>query len=82
MPNPRDKAKASGDIHAPELEDDAGSPAGRPDAEGSDNTPPDSTLSRDLENEGRAGKGINQAGYLKDKDAPGAGGSKREPGQG
>ena len=78
MPDPKDNAKASGDVHPPEVEDRARDPAGtRPAAEGSDTTPPEGSQSRDLENEGRAGKGINQAGTLKDKDAPGTGGSGR-----
>ena len=76
MPDPKDDAKLGGDA-PPEVEDAAGSPRGRPLAEGTDGTPPDSSLSRDVENEGRAGKGINQAGYLKDKDAPGAGRGER-----
>lgn len=76
MPDPKDNAKLSGDMHPPEVEDAGGSEQGRPDAQGAHGTPPDKSLSRDLENEGRAGKGINQAGYLKDKDAPGAGRDK------
>ena len=76
MPDAKDNAKASGDTHPPEVEDDEDSLAGRARAEGADGAPADSSLSRDLENEGKAGKGINQAGYLKDKDAPGLGGDK------
>ena len=78
MPDAKDNAKLSGDVHPPEVEDAAGSRQGRPLAEGSDGSAPDSSLSRDLENEGRAGKGVNQAGYLKDKDVPGPGGGERE----
>ena len=75
MPDAKDNAKASGDVHPPEVEERmGGSNTGRPEAEGSDNTPPDGSLSRDLQDEGRAGKGNNQAGYVKDKDAPGMGG--------
>ena len=75
MPDAKDNAKASGDVHPPEVEDRRGRrDAGRPEAEGSGDTPPDGSLSRDLQDEGRAGKGINQAGYLKDKDTPGMGG--------
>jgi hypothetical protein len=77
MPDPKDNAKLSGDTHPPEVEDAVGAPQSRgADAEGAEDGPPDSSLSRDLENEGRAGKGVNQAGYLKDKDAPGLGGDK------
>ena len=77
MPDAKDNAKQTGDTHPPELEDLVGSRQGRPLAEGTDGAPPDSGLGRDLANEGRAGKGINQAGYLKDKDAPGPGGKDR-----
>jgi hypothetical protein len=77
MPDPKDDARLSGDTD-PRERDDAlgGSREGRPDAQGADGTPPDSSLGRELADEGRAGKGINQAGYLKDKDAPGAGQDK------
>ena len=69
MPDPKDNAKASGDVHPPEVEDVAQQrPRGHPDTEGAQGGPKDSTLSRDVQNEGRAGKGVNQAGYLKDKD--------------
>ena len=79
MPDAKDNAKASGDVQPPDVEDgvDRSTPAGRPRAEGSDDTPPDGSLSRDLQDEGKAGKGINQAGYLKEKDAPGMGGSDK-----
>jgi hypothetical protein len=70
MPDAKDNAKQTGDTHPPDVED---MDEGRARAEG---TPADGTLDRELENEGRGGKGINQAGYLKDKDAPGAGGDK------
>lgn len=58
MPDPKDNQKLSGDTHPPEVEDEAGRPAAD-----------DRSLQRDLEDEARPGKGINQAGYLKDKDA-------------
>lgn len=75
MPDPKDNAKATGDVHPPEVEDRAaGGRTGRPAAEGADGEAADDTLSRDLQDEARAGKSINQAGYLKDKDAPGMGG--------
>ena len=77
MPDAKDNAKLTGDTHPPEVEDmDGGSPEGRARAEGAEGAPADGSLGRDMENEGRAGKGINQAGYLKDKDAPGMGGGK------
>ena len=69
MPDAKNNAKATGDTHPPEIEDDDGATAaGRPEAEASDDTAPDASLSRDVANESRAGKGINQAGYLKDKN--------------
>jgi hypothetical protein len=77
MPDAKDNAKLTGDTHPPEVEDLSGaSPEGRAETTGADGTPADKDLSRDLENEGRAGKGVNQAGYLKDKDGPGAGHDK------
>ncbi|MDB5956633.1 hypothetical protein [Ramlibacter sp.] len=77
MPDAKDNAKLTGDTHPPEVEDlDDGSPEGQARTEGADGAPADSSLSRDVQNEGRAGKGVNQAGFLKDKDAPGMGGGK------
>jgi hypothetical protein len=72
MPDPEDNAKQTGDTHPPGVEDQAG---GSPGAQGGADTG-GGALGRDLQDEGRAGKGINQAGYLKDKDAPGTGGDK------
>jgi hypothetical protein len=69
MPDAKNNAKLTGDTHPPEVEEIAGQEGG-PQAEGAHGAPVDSSLSRDVENEGRAGK-VNQAGYLKDKDAPG-----------
>lgn len=71
MPDAKNNTKLTGDTHPPEVEEIAGQEGG-PQAEGAHGAPPDSSLSRDVENEGRAGKSVNQAGYLKDKDAPGA----------
>jgi hypothetical protein len=76
MPDAKDNAKQTGDTHPPEVEDRPGSPQGRPLAQGTEETS-DTSLGRDLDDEGRAGKGINQAGYLKDKEAPGAGDKDR-----
>jgi hypothetical protein len=79
MPNAKDNAKLTGDLHPPEVgDDDGGAGAGAeeaPVAQGSRDAPADESLRRDLQDEGRPGKGINQAGYLKDKDSPDAGGS-------
>jgi hypothetical protein len=69
MPNAKDNAKASGDVHPPEVEDAVGSPAGRPVAEGAEGGPADDSLSRDVHDAGRVGKRVEEAGVLKDKDA-------------
>jgi hypothetical protein len=75
MPDPKDNAKLTGDTHPPELEDVAQErPRGHPQTEGAYGREGDSPLARELEDEARAGKGENQAGSLKDKDAGTAGG--------
>jgi hypothetical protein len=76
MPDPKDNAKASGDLHPPEVEDEVGAPAARGDVQGADDGPPDGSDTRDVENAGRTGKRTEQAGVLKDKDAPGLGGDQ------
>ena len=74
MPDAKNNAKLTGDTHPPEVEDLSGQrPQGRPATAGTGGD-----ADRDLENEGRAGKGINQAGYLKDKDKDAAGGSDKD----
>jgi hypothetical protein len=76
MPDPKDNAKLTGDTHPPEVEDVAQErPRGHPQTEGAHGREGDSPLARELEDEARAGKGENQAGYLKDTDS-GAGGGK------
>lgn len=78
MPDPKNNAKATGDTHPPELEDiPAGRPSGIADVPGAGGMP-DDTQSRDLGPHARAGKPVEQAGYGRDKDAPGAGNA--EPG--
>ena len=68
MPDAKDNAKASGDVHPPEVEDRrGGSDAGRPEAEVSDNTPPDGSLAT----------GVVRPGPL--HDTPG--GRPRHPGK-
>jgi hypothetical protein len=76
MPDPKDNAKLTGDTHPPEVEDAVGSPQSRAGTEGAEDGPPDGTLSRDVENDGRGGKRTDQARYGKDKDAPGLGHDK------
>ena len=78
MPDAKDNAKLTGDTHPPELEDRSRRTSqGRPKAFDADATPADQELSRDLENESRAGQGVNPAGDLKDNDAPGSGGNRQ-----
>jgi hypothetical protein len=57
MPSPRNKEKLTGDTHPPEAGEDRDT---------ADNDGEDRGLARDLEDEGRPGKGENQAGFLKD----------------
>ena len=73
MPDPKDNAKLTGDTHPPELEGTPSAADEMPDEIGADGTPRDRGQARDLEDEARPGKGENQAGFLKDKDAPGRG---------
>jgi hypothetical protein len=74
MPDPKDNAKASGDVHLPEVEDQGRrSSGGRPVAEDVD----PAAAERSQQDESRPGKGENQAGYLKDKEAPGPGEGSR-----
>jgi hypothetical protein len=72
MPDPKDNAKLTRDTHPPEVEDlPRDTPqvvTGGLDVNG---RPGDERgLARDLEQEGRPGKGENQAGFIKDKDTP------------
>ncbi|HEY8356247.1 MAG TPA: hypothetical protein VIL30_02200 [Ramlibacter sp.] len=64
MPGPKNNAKATGDTHLPDIEDEDGAPASAANTAG----PADTALARDLADEGRPGQGINQAGFLKDQD--------------
>jgi hypothetical protein len=68
MPNPRNKAKATGDTHLPEIEADEfdvhESHAEATDTEGTQ------ARSRDSEGRGSAPRGGSKAGVLKDRDAP------------
>ena len=71
MPDPKDNAKQTGDTHLPEIESDFEAQEGSPDAVGTEGTPSNRSKSSDLSDEGRPGRGINQAGFLKDDEAPG-----------
>jgi len=69
MPNPNDNVKGTGDVHQPDLDERArSSGSGRPVAEDRDDAQAD---------EATPGKGENQAGFLKDKEAPGPGEGSR-----
>jgi hypothetical protein len=69
MPDPKDNAKATGEVHPPETEAVTQQrPRGHPDSEGAQGRRTGGTLERDLADEGRAGKGENQAGFLKEKE--------------
>jgi len=77
MPDAKNNAKLTGDTHPPEVEGPFGPfTRGRPKALGARATPASEDLSPDLENEGRAGKGVDQADDLRDK-APGSGGYRQ-----
>lgn len=73
MPDPKNNAKATGDTHPPELEDiPPGKPSGTANVPGASGTP-DDRHSHDLGPEARKGKPVEEAGYVRDKDAPLAG---------
>ena len=73
MPHPDGRTKASGDVHAPDGEERARrNREGGPVADDSDRP-----LDEALQDEARPGKGENQAGFLKDKEAPGPGEGSR-----
>ena len=73
MPSPNDNAKASGDVHPPDVED-----LGRRNLDGRPAAgDPDSAPDGGPQDEAKPGKGENQAGFLKDKEAPGPGEGSR-----
>ena len=72
MPDAEDNAKLTGDTHPPEVEEATpGLPDDAPRGADADGTERARGMARDLADEGRPGKGENQAGFLKDKDAAG-----------
>jgi hypothetical protein len=83
MPDPKDNAKATGDTHPPEVESDMPMQEGSDGALGADGTPSDRGRATESGMEGKPGRGINQAGLLKDKDeeTSGSPGSTRDPGE-
>lgn len=70
MPDAKNNAKQTGDFHASEVESDQpvqeGAMSGVP---GADGTPRDRGQDSETGEEGKPGRGINQAGFLKDKEA-------------
>lgn len=63
MPDPKDDAKLTGDVHPPEAEDQREGARGR-----------NGSLERELADESAPGKGENQAGFLKDREGSLSGG--------
>lgn len=68
MPDAKNNAKASGDTHPPEVESDLPMQEGSEGTLGADGTPSDRGRATESGLEGKPGRGINQAGFLKDKD--------------
>lgn len=69
MPDAKNNAKQTGDTHPPEVESEQPVQEGMSNAVGADGTPRDRGPSSEAGEEGKPGRGINQAGFLKDKDA-------------
>ena len=68
MPNPRDNAKASGDVHLPEIEsDDLDTQGAHPEGTGTEGS---QARQRSAEGEGAPARGGNHGGEIKDRDAP------------
>jgi hypothetical protein len=70
MPDPKNNAKQTGDTHLPEIESGFEAEEGSSDAVGTEGTPSNRGRASELGEEGRPGRGINQAGFIKDRDAP------------
>ena len=68
MPDAKNNAKLTGDTHLPDVESDLPMQEGSGDKLGADGTPSDRGRASELGQEGQPGRGINQAGFLKDKD--------------
>lgn len=68
MPDPKDNAKATGDTHPPEVESELPMQEGSNDALGADGTPSDRGRRTESGAEGKPGRGVKEAGLLKDKD--------------
>jgi hypothetical protein len=83
MPDAKNNAKMTGDTHLPDVGSDMPEQEGMSDGVGADGTPRDRGQAAERSEEGRAGRGINQAGFIKDKDAQNSDseGSKRDSGE-
>jgi len=68
MPNPRDKAKATGDVHLPEVEsEDLQNQGAHPEGTG---TPGTQERHRNTGGGGSPPRGGNHAGVIMDREAP------------
>jgi hypothetical protein len=68
MPDPNNKTKMTGDLHLPDVETDLPLQEGISDGLGADGTPRDRGQAGNSAADGRARRGINHAGIIKDKD--------------
>ena len=73
MPDPKDKAKMTGDTHLPDVESDMPFPEGLADNVGMDGTPRDRGQATEPGDQKRPGRGAKKAGVVKNKN-PKAGG--------
>ena len=69
MPSPHGKTKMTGDVHLPDVESDLPLQEGTGDDIGAESTPTGRGSAGESSDEARPGRGINQAGLLKDRDA-------------
>ena len=68
MPHPKDPSRPPGENPSSGTQGAPSRPGGQPASEGATGPAKGGALARELEDEGRAGKGENQAGFLKEKD--------------
>ena len=74
MPNPKNNAKMTGDLHLPDVEDELPMQEGSTGALGADGTP--SGRASEKAGQSRPTRGNLKAGVLRDEDKPTASGSK------
>lgn len=81
MPDAQRSEPPAGQARLPQAEPEA--PQAPPDAAGIRRTPAGSGRDSALDDEGRAGRGINQAGFIKDREDPTAQGpgDRRDSGE-